>query len=158
MYLAWKVRVHGFEARFIELATQINGAMPDHVVECVARALNDRRKAMKGSRVLLVGLAYKKDVNDLRDSPAYDVARLLEAQGATLLYHDPYVPSTELNGRKMASTALTAANLKRSDAAVILTNHSNVDYELLLRHAPVVVDTRNQYGSAGISSPKIVSL
>jgi len=158
VYLAWKTRVHGFEARFIELATQINGAMPEHVVEQVVRALNGRRKALNGSKILLLGLAYKKDVNDLRDSPAFDVARLLDEQGAVVLYHDPYVPSCELNGRRVASTALTVQNLKAVEAVVVLTNHSNVDYDLVLRHAPVVLDTRNQYGSSGVSSPKIVSL
>jgi UDP-N-acetyl-D-glucosamine dehydrogenase len=156
MYLAWKVRVHGFEARFIELATQINGAMPEYVVEKVGAVLNERRKSLKGARVLLLGLAYKKDVNDLRDSPAFDVARLLEERGATVIYHDPYVPSTMLNGRVRSSTPLTAAALKRSDCVVLLTNHSRVDYKLVLRTAPAVVDTRNQY--AGVRSAKIVKL
>ena len=133
MYLAWKVRVHGFEARFIELATQINGA-----------------------RVLLLGLAYKRDVNDTRDSPAFDVARILEQRGAAVAYHDPFVPSTELNGRTQSSAPLTPATLRRCDCAVVLTNHSKVDYALVLRHAPAVVDTRNQYQAT--RSPKIVKL
>ncbi len=158
MYLAWKVRVHGFEARFIELATQINGGMPEHVVGKVSSALNARRKALKGSRVLLLGLAYKKDVGDLRDSPAFDVARLLEERGAVIGYHDPFVPSAELNGRRRASIPLTAASLGRSACVVLLTNHSNVDYTRVLRHARLIVDTRNQYGSQGIRSRRIVSL
>jgi UDP-N-acetyl-D-glucosamine dehydrogenase len=156
MYLAWKVRVHGFEARFIELATQINGSMPEYVVEKVSAVLNERRKALKGARVLLLGLAYKKDVNDLRDSPAFDVARLLEERGAAAVYHDPYVPSAVLNGRLRSSAALTAAALRRCDCVVVLTNHSRVDYGLILRAAPVIVDTRNQY--AGVRSPKVVKL
>ena len=156
MYLAWKVRVHGFEARFIELATQINGSMPEYVVEKIGKVLNDRRKSLKGSRVLLLGLAYKKDVNDLRDSPAFDVARLLEERGAAVAYHDPYVPSTTLNGRVRSSIRLAAAALKHSDCVVVLTNHSRVDYGLILRHAPVIVDTRNQY--AGVRSTKVVKL
>jgi UDP-N-acetyl-D-glucosamine dehydrogenase len=156
MYLAWKVRVHGFEARFIELATQINGSMPEYVVEKVSAVLNERRKALKGARVLLLGLAYKKDVNDLRDSPAFDVARLLEERGAAAVYHDPYVPSAVLNGRLRSSAALTAAALRRCDCVVVLTNHSRVDYGLILRAAPVIVDTRNQY--AGVRSPKVVNL
>ncbi len=145
MYLAWKVRVHGFEARFIELATQINGSMPEHVVNKVAEALNDRRTALKGSTVLLLGLAYKPDVGDTRDSPAYDVARLLEARGARVIYHDPFVPAATLNGRKARSAMLTAALVKGSQAVVLLTNHSTVDYALILKHAQVIVDTRNQY-------------
>ena len=158
MYLAWKVRVHGFEARFIELATQINGAMPDYVVEKVSSVLNDRRKSLKGSRILLLGLAYKKDVGDLRDSPAFDVARLLQERGAQVDYHDPYVPFVSLNGVRCTSTPLTASTLRRCDCVIILTNHSTLDYALVLRHAPVIVDTRNQYGNLPRRSPRVVKL
>ncbi len=156
VYLAWKVRVHGFEARFIELATQINGFMPEYVVQKVARALNERRKAMKGARILMLGLAYKKDVGDLRDSPAFDVAKHLAERGAVIGYHDPYVPSAELNGRTYKSVALTAAALRACDCAIVLTNHSNVDYGLIARHAPVIVDARNQYRAT--ASRRIVKL
>ncbi len=156
MYLAWKVRVHGFEARFIELATQINGAMPEYVVEKVSAVLNARRKALKGSRVLLLGLAYKKDVGDLRDAPAFDVSRLVKVRGAIVGFHGPFVSSTALNGSRAASVPLTASTLRRSDCVVLLTNHSRVDYDLILRYAPVIVDTRNQYGA--IRSSKVVKL
>ncbi|MBI4340978.1 MAG: nucleotide sugar dehydrogenase [Candidatus Omnitrophica bacterium] len=156
VYLAWKVRVHGFEARFIELATQINGFMPEYVVQKVGRVLNDRRKALKGAKVLLLGLAYKKDVGDIRDSPAFDVARLVAERGAVISYHDPHVPSAELNGRAYRSIRLTPAALRGCDCAVVLTNHSNVDYGLIARHAPAVVDTRNQYRQA--SRGRIVKL
>ena len=132
------------------------GSMPEHVVEKVAKALNDRRQAMKGSRVLLLGLAYKKDVGDLRDSPAFDVARILAERGAIVEYHDPFVPSTELNGARARSVALTAATLRRAACVVLLTNHSNVDYPFVLRHAKVIVDTRNQYGST--RSTRVVKL
>ena len=158
VYLAWKVRALGSEARFIELATHVNGAMPEYVVERVMTVLNDRRKALRGARVLLLGLAYKRDVADLRDSPAFDVARLLQDRGAVLSYHDPYVPSTELNGKTARSVLLSAATLRGSDCVVILTNHSNVDYTLVLQQAPVIVDTRNQYGQLGTSSKKVVKL
>ena len=158
VYLAWKVRVHGFEARFIELATQINGAMPEYVVERVGSVLNDRRKALKGAHVLLIGLAYKKDVGDLRDSPAFDVARILEERGAVIHFHDPHVPSAELNGRRQSSMPLTAQRVRRMDCAVILTNHSNVDYDFLLRHAPIIVDTRNQYHQLAKRSKRVVTL
>jgi UDP-N-acetyl-D-glucosamine dehydrogenase len=151
MYLAWKVRLHGFEARFIELATQINSAMPQYVVERVAGILNDRRRALRGSRILLLGLAYKQEVSDLRDSPAFDVARLLEERGARVQYHDPYVPSAVLSGARRTSTPLTAQALRRVDCVVLLTNHSAVDYAFVLRHAPVIFDTRNQYRHAGPS-------
>jgi len=152
------VRVHGFEARFIELATQINGFMPEYVVQKVARVLNDRRKAVKGARVLLLGLAYKRDVGDLRDSPAFDVARHLEERGAVISYHDPHVPSAELNGRRHACAPLTAATLRACDCAVVLTDHSRVDYALIVRHAPAIVDTRNQYRRAGLRSRRVVTL
>ena len=109
VYLAWKARSMGFEARFIELATQINGGMPRYVVEKATTALNERRKSMKGSKVLLLGLAYKKDVGDLRDSPAFDVANLLEARGAELTYHDPHVNTCDLCGRSEKSVPLTPA-------------------------------------------------
>ncbi len=158
VYLAWKVRVHGSEARFIELATHINGAMPEYVVEKVVTALNERRKSLKGSRVLLLGLAYKKDVNDLRDSPAFDVARILQERGAIVAYHDPHVPSTMLNGRPQRSAPLSPSTLRRCACVVILTNHSKVDYSLLLRHATVIVDTRNQYGYLSRPSAKVVKL
>jgi UDP-N-acetyl-D-glucosamine dehydrogenase len=156
IYLAWKVRVHGFEARFIDLASQINGAMPEYVVEKVARVLNERRTALKGAYILLLGLAYKKDVGDLRDSPAFDVARILQERGAVVSYHDPFVPTVELSGSRRSSSPLSAATLKKSDCVVLLTNHTSVDYSFVLRHAPVIVDTRNQY--VGIKSKRIVKL
>ncbi|MBI2885482.1 MAG: nucleotide sugar dehydrogenase [Candidatus Omnitrophica bacterium] len=156
MYLAWKARLHGFEARFIELADQTNRAMPRHVVEKLAAALNERRQALKGSRILLLGLAYKKDVNDLRDSPAFDVAHELVERGARLSYHDPHVPSAQLHGGVYRSVPLTAARLKQADGVVILTNHSGVDYGLVLRHAPLILDTRNQYRS--VRSARLVKL
>ena len=156
MYLAWKARAHGFEARFIELADQVNRYMPHYVVEKIARALNARKKALNGSRMLLIGLAYKKDVNDTRDSPAFDVAQALRERGARVAYHDPYVPTAQLSGVTVRSTPLTSGQLARSDAVVILTDHSNVDYELIRRRAPLIVDTRNHYrGQAGA---KVVTL
>ncbi len=156
MYLAWKARVHGFEARFIELADQTNRFMPHHVVDKIARALNEHRKPLKGSRVLLLGLAYKPDVNDTRDSPAFDVAQELISRGAIVTYHDPCVPQASVNGTMMKSVPLSAASLARIDCAVILTNHSTVDYALLLRRVPIIVDTRNQYGAN--RSPRVVRL
>ena len=158
IYLAWKVRVHGYEARFIELASQINGAMPGYVVDRIGRVLNDRRRSLKGSRVLLLGLAYKKDVSDTRDSPAFDVARILEERGAIVQYHDPYVPEAPLNGHDRRSIRLTPAVVRRSDCVVVLTNHGSVDYDMVLRNAKVIVDTRNQYGALGKASTRVVKL
>jgi UDP-N-acetyl-D-glucosamine dehydrogenase len=158
MYLAWKVRVHGYEARFIELASQINGAMPEYVVERVADVLNDRRQSLKGSVVLLLGLAYKKDVSDVRDSPAFDVARLLEHRGATVAYHDPHVPVAVLNNTPRRSSRLDPALVRRADCVVLLTNHTAVDYAMILRHARVIIDTRNQYGGLSKPSSRVVKL
>jgi UDP-N-acetyl-D-glucosamine dehydrogenase len=145
MYLAWKARVHGFEARFIQLADQVNRSMPHYVVDKVIKALNTRKQSLNGSRVLLLGLAYKKDVNDTRDSPAFEVADALEVGGAAVLYHDPCVRTAQLNGQVARSVALTAEQLKRVDCVVVLTDHTHVDYALVLRHAPLIIDTRNQY-------------
>ena len=158
MYLAWKARLHGCEARFIELADQTNRYMPHYVVEKIAQALNERKKPLKGSSVLLIGLAYKKDVNDTRDSPALEVARELGERGAQVSYHDPYVATAELNGRVMRSSPLQAGQLARTNCVAILTNHSNVDYDLILRHAPLIVDTRNQYASLSRASAGVVKL
>jgi len=158
MYLAWKARVHGFEPRFIELADQTNRYMPHYVVERIAASLNERKKALKGSRILLIGLAYKKDVNDTRDSPAFEVAQELGERGARVNYHDPYVSSAELNGMASRSTPLNPRQLAQTDCVVILTDHSHVDYELLFRHAPLIVDTRNQYRAFAKPSGRIVKL
>ena len=158
MYLAWKARAHGFEARFIELADQVNRYMPHYVVDKVTAALNHRKKALKGSRILLLGLAYKKDVNDTRDSPAFEVAQELLDRGALVVYHDPYVPAATINGVALRRVALTTAQLTRTDCVVILTDHSHVDYRMILQRAPVIIDTRHHYRNARRFAKKIVSL
>src|SRR5690349_11499743 len=136
-YLAWKMRTLNYKTRFIDLASEINAAMPDFVVEKVARALNDDRKAVNGSRVLVLGITYKKDIDDMRESPAFDVIRLLEQRGAEVVYHDPFVPhfrehEHEAGSRLRHSVALTADELRAADAVVIVTDHSPtaVDYQL----------------------------
>ena len=159
MYLAWKARAHGFEARFIGLADQINRDMPHYVVQRIAHALNTREKALKNAAILLVGLAYKKDVNDTRDSPAFDVAQELWHAGARVSFHDPFVPEAPVNGRLERSVPLTASRLQRTDCVVILTDHSRTDYDQILKHAPLIVDTRNCYRQARPMRPQqIVSL
>ena len=142
-YLAWKMRTLNYKTRFIDLASEINSTMPDFVVEKVARALNDDRKAVNGSRVLVLGIAYKKDIDDMRESPALDVMRLLEARGADVVYHDPHVPSFREDGTTHHGIALTPAELERADAVVIVTDHTAMDWQLVVDHAQVVVDTRN---------------
>src|SRR5215210_5562619 len=149
-YLSWKARQHGFDSRFIGLAEEVNSRMPDHVVTLIADGLNDERKALKGSRVLLLGVAYKKDVNDVRESPALSVIDRLRAKGADVRYHDPYVAEvrfddahTQGSGEPLQSVALTDAELQQSDCVVIVTDHSALDYRRVCELSRLVVDTRN---------------
>ena len=145
-YLSWKARESGFEARFIELAGQINSSMPHFVLEKVAQALNTQRKAVNGSSVLVLGVAYKRDIDDLRESPALDVMNLLDGRGATVSYSDPYVPllhARHWNGSDLRSVELTASSVSKFDCVAILTEHSAFDYPMIVQHAPLIVDTRN---------------
>jgi UDP-N-acetyl-D-glucosamine dehydrogenase len=142
-YLAWKMRTLNYKTRFIDLASEINSAMPDYVVEKVARALNDDRKAVNGSRVLVLGIAYKRDIDDMRESPALDVMRLLEQRGAEVVYHDPHVERFREDGVEHSGVALTADELGRADAVVIVTDHTVTDWAFVVEHARLVVDTRN---------------
>jgi UDP-N-acetyl-D-glucosamine dehydrogenase len=146
-YLSWKVKEVGFEARFIELAGQVNGAMPHHVVDKVVDALNSHSKSIRGSSILALGVAYKRDINDFRESPALDVLATLERKGARLTYHDPYVPSLvagEWPGpQDLASIPLSAETLAAADCVVILTDHRVFDYDLIRTRAPLIVDSRN---------------
>lgn len=155
-YLSWKARLHGFEARFIELAGEVNSHMPDHVVEVVTTALNSQRKAVNGSQILVLGVAYKADIDDYRESPALDVIKLLQARGAQVSYHDEWVTASipELAG--VPRRGLTPAELKGVDVAVVITNHKKVDYAGLLASLPLVVDSRNVY--KGVDSPKLFRL
>lgn len=152
-YLSWKAKEYGFSTRFIELAGEINDNMPRHVVTRAMEYLNELGKPLKRSRVLLLGLAYKRDVDDLRESPALRVAELLIKGGADVAFHDPYVPRAELGGRVVQSIPLTRETLERQDLVIITTDHSNVDYGLVVEHAPAIYDTRNAL--RGHRSPKI---
>lgn len=149
-YLSWKARQHGFDSRFIGLAEEVNSRMPDHVVQLIADGLNDERKAMKGSRILLLGVAYKKDINDVRESPALSIIDRLRAKGADVRYHDPFVKEirfddahTEGGGEPLASAAFNDEELRAADCIVIVTDHSDIDYQRVCQLAPLVVDTRN---------------
>lgn len=154
-YLSWKAREYGVTTRFIELAGEINTRMPEHVVERVVAALNDRGKAIKGARVLLLGLAYKKDVDDVRESPSVTLIELLQKRGAKVSYHDPFIPVAkpmrEHNITHMRSVRLTPENLRKFDCAIISTDHSHVDYAMVVKFAPLVIDTRN--AAAGVKAP-----
>jgi UDP-N-acetyl-D-glucosamine dehydrogenase len=142
-YLAWKMRTLNYKTRFIDLASEINSEMPALVADKVARALNDDRKSVRGSRVLVLGVAYKKDVDDIRESPALDIIRLLEESGAQVSYHDPFVERFRDDGHEHASVPLTDAEIEAADAVVIVTDHSNVDYQRVVERSRVIVDTRN---------------
>jgi len=142
-YLAWKMRTLNYKTRFIDLASEINSEMPALVVQRVAQALNDQRKSVNGSDVLVLGVAYKKDIDDMRESPALDVIRLLEEKGATVRYHDPHVESFRENGQERRSIELTDAALADADAVVIITDHTALDYQRVMDVAGALVDTRN---------------
>ncbi len=158
-YLTWKAREYGLRTRFVELAGEINQAMPDYVVQKLAWALNERGKAMKGARVLVSGVAYKKDVDDLRESPALEVMERLLENKALVYYHDPHIPvlpPTRKHRLNMRSVPLDAPLLQSLDAVLITTDHSDVDYALIARHAPLIIDTRNAMNAAGIQHQKII--
>ena len=146
-YLSWKVKEVGFEARFIELAGHVNGSMPSHVVQKVADALNTVSKAVRGSKVLALGVSYKRDIDDFRESPAIDVMADLVHKGAEVTYHDPYVPQIGANdwpvGHAMTSVPLSVQALAAADCVVILTDHRVFDIASIVTHARLVVDTRN---------------
>jgi len=153
-YLAWKTRQAGIEARFIELAGYINGQMPHFVVDKVQNALNDAGKAVKGSRILVVGVSYKRDIDDMRESPALDVMMLLQRLGGIVSYCDPYVPALHVESLRLESSPLESA--ADADCAVIITDHRAFDYQLLVEKAPLIVDSRNAL--KGVVSSKIVRL
>lgn len=169
-YLAWKMRALNYRTRFIELAGEVNTAMPAYVVEKVSHALNGVRKAVNGSSVLVLGVAYKRDIDDVRESPALDVMRLLEAHGATVAYHDPYIATvrTEADGHDgpvgdappplRHSVALTPATLAAADVVVIITDHRSVDYQAVVDHAALVVDSRNATAGLRPGRASIIAL
>jgi UDP-N-acetyl-D-glucosamine dehydrogenase len=142
-YLSWKARETGFEARFISLAGEVNGNMPRHVVKRVGEALNLKRKAIRGSKILILGMAYKADIDDVRESPSFDIMELLEHEGAKVEYCDPLVPSIDHAGHRMRSRPFRAGTLRAFDCVVIATAHKAFDYRLVMKHARLIVDTRN---------------
>jgi UDP-N-acetyl-D-glucosamine dehydrogenase len=161
-YLTWKAREYDISTRFIELAGEVNTTMPRYVIERLSSALNERfARSLKGARLLVLGVAYKKNVDDTRESPTLKIMELLEARGASVAYHDPFVPEIpssrehpEFAGRR--SEALTAEAARRFDAALICTDHDEVDYRLLVECCPLVVDTRNACARAGLVAPNVV--
>ena len=154
-YLSWKAKEFDFHTRFIELAGEINTAMPYHVVSAVAEALNKHQKAVNGSQVLMLGMAYKKDVDDLRESPSLTILDLLTKAGAKVSYNDPYIPSVG-HGRKydLQMKSVLLDNLDQYDCVVIVTDHSDYDYQRIVKESKLVVDTRN--ATRGMKSSNVV--
>ena len=156
LYLEWKSKIDGFESRFIGLADKVNSGMPKFVVTRAMELLNEHNKAMRGSRVHILGVTYKKDISDSRESPAIEVIKLLSALGAEVTYTDPFVPSLQVEGQKMASMPLSREALASSDMAIIITNHTSFDYVEIVRNAPLVFDTRN--ATDGMKAKNLVRL
>ncbi|WP_373067299.1 nucleotide sugar dehydrogenase, partial [Gemmatimonas sp.] len=142
-YLAWKMRTLNYKTRFIDLASEINSHMPEWVVKRISHSLNDMSKSVRGSRVLVLGVAYKRDIDDVRESPALDVIRLLEELGALVEFHDPFVHEFREDGHTRKGVDLNETTLAATDAVVIITDHKNVDYQFVVDHAQLVIDTRN---------------
>lgn len=157
-YLSWKLRTLHYTARFIELAGEVNASMPHHVVSLVSDALNARRQAVNGARLLILGVTYKANVADIRESPAIDILRLLGQKGALLYYNDPYIPQLELGTVNLASSELSASLLSAMDCVVIVTAHACYDWAEIVRHASLIVDTRNATGALGAGNPKVIKL
>ncbi|HUW22559.1 MAG TPA: nucleotide sugar dehydrogenase [bacterium] len=151
-YLSWKLKALNFYARFIELAGEINIKMPEFLVSKIDAALNERKKSIKGSKILILGVAYKSNVSDIRESPALDVMRLLKERGGKVVYNDPHVPQVE----GLKSIPLTGSSLRNADCVVITTAHSDYDYKQIVENARLVIDSRN--ATKGIKSKKIVKL
>ena len=158
LYLSWKLRAINYTARFIELASEINTNMPRYVVSKVQDALNDRKKPLKGSQVLVLGTAYKPDIDDVRESPALDIIGLLMQKGAEVNYHDPYIPKLNHDSWHLTSVADLMQAVQQADCVVIITNHSSYDYPVILENSKLIVDTRNALGSVGRDHPKVVRL
>ena len=161
LYLSWKLRALNYTARFIELASEINTNMPRYVISLIQDGLNQQCKPLRGSRVLVLGVAYKPDVDDLRESPALDVIGLLEQKGADVSYHDPYIPTIQHDGWEQHSVNNYLEAASTADCVVIVTNHSSYDYPTLLEMAetgPILVDTRNAFGVAGKNHAKVFRL
>lgn len=158
LYLSWKLRALNYTARFIDLASEINTGMPRYVVNKVQDALNEKAKPLKGSRVLVIGAAYKPDVDDIRESPALDIIGLLQQKGAEVDYHDPYIPKITHDDWFLESVTDVIEGAGAADCVVIVTNHTTYDYQQILEKAQLIVDTRNALGDGGRSDSRVVRL
>ncbi len=145
-YLSWKLKTLDYDARFIKLAGEINTNMPKHVINLISAGLNKAQKSLNGSKILIIGVAYKKDINDFRESPALDIIELLEHSGSIIEYFDPYIPNLKFNNVNLKSiNTLTATILESFDATAIITDHSSIDYQLISKNSDIIIDTRNVF-------------
>lgn len=158
LYLSWKLKTVNYSARFIELASEINTSMPRYAVSKVQDALNQHKKALNGSDILVLGVAYKADIDDIRESPALDIIHLLSEKGAQVSYHDPYIHEIQHEELNLQSILDLDESVKKADCVVIVTNHSNYDYEKIMRNAKLIVDTRNALKTHGKQIEKVVRL
>ena len=156
-YLSWKVRLEGYEPRFIAFADEINRGMPRYVVQIVADALNDRARSIRDSRILVLGVAYKPNVADTRDSPALEIIETLLLKGAVVEYHDPLVPSVTVRDTRLESADWSSTRIGSHDVVLILTDHAGYDWAAIVREAPLVVDTRNATAEV-TTAPNVVRL
>jgi len=157
-YLAWKMRLNGYEFRFIHLADEINRAMPGYVVELVTEALNERRRCLNGAAILVLGVAYKRGVSDIRESPALEIIATLQEKGAQVCYADPHVPSVDIEGIVLKAVEVTDQRLAAADCVVILTDHAEFDYRQIVDAARLVVDTRSATWRLGAPADRVVTL
>jgi UDP-N-acetyl-D-glucosamine dehydrogenase len=155
-YLSWKARMNGFEPRFIDLACKINASMPEFVLNRMIQLLNERNKSLSNSKILIVGITYKKDVADIRESPALEVASLLLTQGADLMFHDPLIQQVSIQGKHLNRVGLEIEILRECDIIVILTDHTGVNYGRLAKYGTLIFDTRNAIKN--IKAPHIIKL
>jgi UDP-N-acetyl-D-glucosamine dehydrogenase len=158
LYLSWKLKSLNYNARFIEVADQVNMSMPHHVVDLIQNALNEDSKALKGAQVLVLGVAYKRDIDDLRESPALDVMATLLGRHAQVSYHDPYVPTLRLNGGTFQSVPLSPEVLSAADCVVIITDHSTFDWGMITQNVRLIVDTRNALKRVSHGQARVVKL
>ena len=157
-FLAWKLKTLNYNARFIQLATEVNTSMPDYVVGKVADILNESSKSLKGSNILVLGIAYKPNVSDYRESPSLDVMDILSAKGASVSYHDPYIPRLEYEHFDMASISINESNMQSFDCVVIATNHSTYDWNWIIKHSNRILDTRNATADIKGNKSNVVKL
>ena len=158
LYLSWKAKRVGFETKMIDLAAKVNRNVPSHVIERIQDILSKYGKKIKDANILIVGVTFKKDVNDLRDSPALDIMDRLHKGKAKLAYHDPYIAGLNIKKTKLRSHKLTRLFLKKQDIVVVVTDHDSVDYKTISDHSDVIFDTRNIFERKGIKSGNVVKL